>query len=87
MLFVGHQPDFLRSGDSRHQPRGSRPEVRKKKNPWQVRPYLTWPLTLPYGTKGRAVLGGAAYDPRTGRIFVSQQFGDGVLPVIHVFTV
>jgi hypothetical protein len=48
---------------------------------------LTWPLTLPYGTKGRAVLGGAAYDPRTGRIFVSQQFGDGVLPVIHVFTV
>jgi hypothetical protein len=59
----------------------------RKKDPWEVRPYATWTLTFPYGTKGRAVLGGAAYDPETGRIFVSQQFADGDLPVIHIFTV
>jgi hypothetical protein len=59
----------------------------RKKDPWQVRPYATWALTFPYGTKGRATAGGVAYDSRSGRIFVSQQFAEENLPVIHVFTV
>jgi len=56
-------------------------------NPWTVRPYAVWPLNLSlFAPTGPTRLGGAAYDPATGRIFVSQMFGDGVLPVIHVFT-
>jgi hypothetical protein len=56
------------------------------KNPWQVRPYATWKLTMPF--RGRPTqLNGAAYDPATGRIFLSQGFADGARPLIHVFTV
>lgn len=56
-----------------------------QKEPWDVKPYATWPLTLPFSTEGSAVLNGATYDAQTGRIFVSQGFADGDLPVIHVF--
>jgi hypothetical protein len=55
----------------------------RKKQPWDVKPYAVWPFTLPFGETGQ--LQGAAYDPATGRIFVSQAFGDGELPVIHVY--
>jgi hypothetical protein len=54
------------------------------KRPWQVRPYATWTLHLPYGS-GR--VGGAAYDSRRGLIYVSQQYGDGPYPIVHVFAV
>jgi len=54
-----------------------------QKQPWQVTPYATWPLTLPFSSP---TIGGAAYDPATGNIYVSQQFGNGTDPVIHVFT-
>jgi len=53
-----------------------------QKQPWEVTPYATWPLTWPFGS---ATLGGAAYDAVTGTIYVSQQFGNGSDPVIHVF--
>ena len=56
------------------------------KQPWAIKPYAVWSLTLPTGTDG-AELGGAAYDPATGRIFVTQAFGDGEYPVVHVFSV
>ena len=55
-----------------------------EKQPWEVTPYATWPLTLPFGS---ATIGGAAYDAATGTIYVSQQFGNGSEPVIHAFTV
>jgi hypothetical protein len=57
------------------------------KQPWDVKPYATWPIALPFSTDGAAVLNGAAYDPESGRIFLSQAFGDGERPVIHVLTV
>jgi len=59
----------------------------QRKSPWDVKPYATWSLNLPFSAEGHAVLNGATYDPDSGRIFVSQAFGDGELPVIHVFTV
>ncbi len=52
--------------------------------PWSVRPYATWRLALGFRSQS---IGGAAYDPATGRIFVSQQFADGTSPLVHVFTV
>jgi hypothetical protein len=56
------------------------------KQPWEPVPYAVWNLNLPYATGGGLLLG-AAYDPVRNRIFVSQAFGDGTLPVVHVFTV
>jgi hypothetical protein len=54
------------------------------KQPWDVKPYATWTLSLPFGS---GQIGGAAYDPATGSIYVSQQYGNGTDPVIHVFDV
>lgn len=56
-----------------------------------LRPYGLWELNLPYrNDTGR--IGGATYDPVSGRIYVSQMYGDTAhpnnpQPVIHVFTV
>ena len=59
--------------------------VRKgRKRPWQVKPYATWRLHLPFGS-GR--IGGAAYDSAGGRIYLSQQYGNGTDPVMHVFKI
>jgi hypothetical protein len=57
---------------------------KRRKRPWQVKPYATWTLRLPYGS---ARIGGAAYDPAANRIYVSQQYGAGTEPVIQVFKV
>lgn len=56
-----------------------------QKQPWDVRPYAVWPYTLPL--KGGTQIQGATYDSATGRIFVTQAYGDGELPVVHVFKV
>jgi hypothetical protein len=40
-----------------------------------VKPWASWALTFPTTSRNH-YLGGAAYDPATGRIFISQQFGD-----------
>jgi hypothetical protein len=58
--------------------------VRKGAAPWKVQPYAVWELPLPITTPNM-ILGGAALDPATRRLFVSQQFGDGDKPLIHVF--
>jgi len=55
-----------------------------RRKPWQVKPYAVWKLKLPFGSNS---IGGAAYDPSTNRIFVSQQYANGTDPVIHVFRV
>jgi hypothetical protein len=57
---------------------------RGRMRPWQVRPYATWKLGLPFGS---GVVGGAAYDPARRLIYVSQQYGNGTDPVIHAFGV
>jgi hypothetical protein len=54
------------------------------RRPWQVKPYATWRLALPYGESS---IGGAAYDGRAGVIYVSQQYADDTQPVIHAFRV
>jgi len=56
------------------------------KQPWDVVPYAVWTLELPYAPGKGHHIGGVAYDPASGRIFVSQQFADGDLPIVHVFT-
>jgi hypothetical protein len=53
-----------------------------QRNPWDVRPYAVWALP-----GMGAQIGGAAYDPATKRIYVSQMFGDGDNPLVHVFNV
>jgi hypothetical protein len=60
---------------------------RGERQPWEPRPYAIWQLPLPYTPSGFARLLGATYDPSTNRIFVSQGYGDGELPVVHVFRV
>ena len=57
-----------------------------RKQPWAVRPYAVWALTLPFGIDN-AHLRGATYDRSTGRIFVTQAFGDGPQPLVHVFKI
>jgi hypothetical protein len=54
----------------------------KKKDPWSVRPYATWGFELPYSDQSGRIMG-ATYDAKNSRIFVSQAFGDGEMPVIH----
>jgi hypothetical protein len=54
------------------------------KKPWSVKPYATWKLPLPFASPQ---IGGVAYDPAAGIVYVSQQFGDDTAPLIHVFRV
>lgn len=56
------------------------------KNPWDPLPYTVWHFNLPFQPEARQV-GGVAYDPVRQYIYLSQQFGDGTYPVIHVFKV
>jgi len=58
--------------------------------PWEPEPYAIW--ELPIGFSSTAVFGGAtAYDPATGKLYVSQPQGESSgynrLPVIHVFQI
>jgi len=59
---------------------------RGERQPWEVKPYATWPLAF-QSQRYNARIGGATYDPSTGRIFVSGYQGDGDGPLIHVYTV
>jgi len=59
-------------------------------DPWMIKPYAVWSLDLPFPTGGATRLGGAAYDPATGRIYVSQYQADpgdfnSSLPLIYVY--
>jgi hypothetical protein len=53
-----------------------------QKNPWDIRPYATWPLN----SIGSSVKG-AAYDPAARLIYISVGFEDGTQPLIRVFKV
>jgi hypothetical protein len=54
--------------------------------PWQVRPYDTWQFDLPYFEGGKHI-GGVAYDAASGRLYVSQQYGNGGYPVVHAYQI
>lgn len=61
------------------------------KNPWEVVPYASGAITLPF-SKGFPTNLGVAYDPSTQRIFLAQAETDTIYnpyeyyPIIHVFT-
>jgi len=60
-----------------------------QKNPWDVMPYGVWNFNLPFESTGSGHgIGGAAYDPATQRIYISQSCeASGCNPIIHVFKV
>ena len=59
-----------------------------QKNPWDIRPYAVWNYNLPFENPSDLHdVGGAAYDPATQKIYVSQMCEDGCNPIIHVFKV
>ncbi len=56
--------------------------------PWDVRPYATWPLVLPEPPVVLdEVIQGVTIDQATNRIFLSQYHGDGDNPLILVYGV
>lgn len=60
-----------------------------KVQPWQVKPYNVWNFDLPINTPSRQI-GGTAFDPATGRFYVSILNADNEalysnLPLIEVF--
>jgi hypothetical protein len=57
------------------------------KNPWNIQPYATWGLTMPFTNDGTMTIHGVAYDSNTQRIFLTQAYGDGDLPLVQVFKV
>lgn len=62
----------------------------KQKAPSDVEPYTTWTMDLPFfGANDDHQIGGAAYDPATKTIYVSQLCKDGgnCGPIIHAYEV
>lgn len=57
-----------------------------EKQPWEIQPYDVWDFDLPY-PEGAKHIGGVAYDSASGRLYVSQQYGNEAYPVIHAFQV
>jgi hypothetical protein len=56
-------------------------------DPWDVDPYKVWSFDFPI-TEEHKLIGGAAYDTASGKIYVSQLRMDGfdAYPLVHVFT-
>lgn len=54
-----------------------------QRQPWDVTPYAGF--RLPSAIRSSRI-GGAAYDAATGRLYVSEIYGDGAKPRIHVLT-
>ncbi len=58
-----------------------------KKRPWQIVPYASWAISA-LGPMSLDQIGGAAYDPRTSRLYLSVRNSDGGdNPLIHVFRI
>jgi hypothetical protein len=58
-----------------------------RRRPWDVKPYATWSLDLDPFTAPSGIIGGVAYDSKTGRIYIAQDHGDGSYPLMHAFTI
>ena len=52
------------------------------KEPWEVQPYALWRLEDMDST-GSATLAGATYDPASGRVYLTEAYGEQ--PVVHVY--
>ncbi|MCC7353166.1 MAG: hypothetical protein IT330_05350 [Anaerolineae bacterium] len=52
--------------------------------PWEVRPYATWQLNEMDATGG-ATIRGATYDPASGRVYITEGYGEE--PVVHVYQI
>jgi len=52
--------------------------------PWEPSPYAVWELTLPVENSSK-VIKGAAYDPATRRIYLTQSRGEA--PLVHAYKV
>ena len=52
----------------------------------RVQPYAVWNFSLPREDSGQHLIGGAAYDPASRLLYVSQQcaYGD-CAPLVHAF--
>jgi len=55
-----------------------------EKKPWEPVPYAVWELTFPVENASK-VIKGAAYDPATNRIFLTQSRGEN--PIVHVYRI
>ena len=53
--------------------------------PWEVKPYDVWNFDMPFSTDHKQ-LGGVAYDAERNRLFVTQSYGDGTFPLVHVLS-
>ncbi len=59
-----------------------------KMKEWEVRPYAHWTFSLPFQSANpSSMLGGAAYDAKTDRVYISQLNADGDYPIIHAFRI
>src|SRR5687768_9184914 len=60
------------------------------KQPWDIKPYGVWPISLPYPDPQYRI-GGVGYDPSRQIIYVSQLYADRDVyehrPIIHAFKV
>ncbi len=52
--------------------------------PWEVRPYMIWQLDE-MDSSGSASVSGAAFDPASGRLYVTENYGEE--PIVHVFQI
>lgn len=61
-----------------------------KLKPWDVKPYDMWTISLPFEIS-TARISGAAYDPKTQRLFIAQKDTDKpqveAFPIIHVLEI
>jgi hypothetical protein len=55
--------------------------------PWDLVPYATWSLPIPFGADGNDQIAGAAYDPATQRIYLCQYNALNARPIIHAYQV
>jgi hypothetical protein len=55
-----------------------------QKQPWEVQPYAIWRLSEMDST-GSATIVGAAFDPASGRVYITEAYGED--PVVHVYQV
>jgi hypothetical protein len=55
-----------------------------EKKPWEPLPYAVWELVFPVESASKEIKG-AAYDPATSRIFLTQSRGEN--PIVHVYKV
>jgi hypothetical protein len=54
------------------------------RQPWEVQPYAVWRLDE-MDNSGSASLSGAAFDPASGRVYLTENFGES--PQVHVYQI